>query len=382
MYIKKNNIITLSFVLLVLFLTVCSGSSVSPVSQKDNNDVYKIAVIAPQFGPYEALGLSIIHGAELAVDMKNKSGGISGKKIELVKVDDGGLASEGLWKAKNLVSENVLGVIGHLNSDISVPASEVYAMAMIAEISPGSTNPLFTERTPVRGFVFRTVGRDDKQGEVAADYVLKNNFKKVAVIYNNRSYGQSLSSEFIKRIESSNSDVRVVLSSMYEVGSKDYSKEVNKIKAAVPDIIFFAGEYNDAGKLLKQLRAAVVNAKFLGGEAVFDQEFIDIAGNASNGAIVISLPQVSDRNFIESYKNSFRKELGAYSANSFDAANILISAIEKVREKNPDKVAKAIGETKDFNGLTGKITFDSKGDLLDPQFFLYEVKERKFEIIR
>ncbi len=378
---KKNNIITLSFIILVLFLAGCN-KAISPVSQKDNNDVYKIAVIAPQFGPYEALGLSIIHGAELAVEEKNKNGGINGKKIELLREDDGGLASEGLLKAQNLVSENVLGVIGHLNSDISVPASEVYAMAMIAEISPGSTNPLFTERTPVRGFVFRTVGRDDKQGEIAADYVLKNAFKRVAVIYNNRSYGQSLSSEFIKRIESSNTDVKVVLSSMYEVGSKDYSTEVNKIKAAVPDIIFFAGEYSDAGKLLKQIRSAVVNAKFLGGEAVFDQEFIDIAGNASNGAVVISLPEVSDLNFIESYKKSFGKDLGAYSANSFDAANILISAIEKVREKNSDKVAKAVGETKDFNGLTGKITFDLKGDLLDPQFSVYEVKDRKFEIIR
>lgn len=379
---KQNNTFILFFISVgILFFTGCNKSNISS-NQNNEGDVYKIAVIAPQFGPYEALGLSIIHGAELAVKEKNKSGGIDGKKIELIKVDDGGLASEGLLKAQNLVSENVLGVIGHLNSDISVPASEIYAMAMIAEITPGSTNPLFTERTPVRGFVFRTVGRDDKQGEIAADYVLKNVFKKVAVIYNNRSYGKSLSSEFIKRIESSDSSIKIVLSSMYEVGSKDYSSEVNKIKSAMPDIVFFAGEYSDAGKLLKQARLASVNAKFLGGEAVFDQEFIDIAGSASNGAVVISLPQVNDKNFIESYKKSFEKELGAYSANSFDAANILISAIEKVRAKNPDKIAKAVRETKDFNGLTGKITFDSKGDLLDPRFSVYEVKERKFEIIQ
>jgi branched-chain amino acid transport system substrate-binding protein len=376
---RKNNIFILTFTLIgILFFTGCNRVNVSSDIQKNTEDVYKIAVIAPQFGPYEALGLSIIHGAELAVEEKNKNGGIDGKKIKLVKVDDGGLASEGLLKAQNLVSENVLGVIGHLNSDISVPASEVYAMAMIAEITPGSTNPLFTERTPVRGFVFRTVGRDDKQGEIAADYVLKNNFKRVAVIYNNRSYGQSLSSEFTKRIEASDVDVKIVLSAMYEVGSKDYSKEVNKIKSTMPDVIFFAGEYSDAGKLLKQIRIAAVNAKFLGGEAVFDQEFIDIAGNASNGSVVISLPQVSDKNFIESYKKSFEKELGAYSANSFDAANILISAIEKVREKNPDKIAKAVRETKDFDGLTGKITFDSKGDLTDPQFSVYEVKNGVF----
>ena len=89
---KNNNIITLAFIILVLFLAGCN-KAISPISQKDNNDVYKIAVIAPQFGPYEALGLSIIHGAELAVEEKNKNGGINGKKIELVKVDDGGLAS-------------------------------------------------------------------------------------------------------------------------------------------------------------------------------------------------------------------------------------------------------------------------------------------------
>src|SRR3989338_3489176 len=165
---EKDNYFTFrgSLICLICLLFLFGCNRVQKASNE--GDVYKIAVAAPQFGPYQALGLSIVNGAQLAVDLKNQSGGINGKQIKLISVDDGGLAGEGTWKARSLVDEMVLGVIGHLNSDISIPASEIYSKAMIPEIYPGSTSTFFTERKPVKGYVFRTIGRDDQQGELSA----------------------------------------------------------------------------------------------------------------------------------------------------------------------------------------------------------------------
>ena len=380
----KRNLFFVFFVsCFILLQTSCSKLQKAQVDQSGtDSDVYKIAVAAPQFGPYQALGLSIINGAELAVELKNQLGGIDGRKIQLVKVDDGGLAGEGTWRAKSLVDEMVLGVVGHLNSDISIPASEIYSKAMIAEITPGSTSPLFTERHKVKGYVFRTIGRDDQQGQLAAQFALQKGFKRVGILYNNRGYGLSLASEFVKQINSSSKDTQVVFYESYKVASDDYSKEVSKLREKSPDLVFFVGEYGDAAKFLKQLRRTGLSAAFLGSEGVFDEEFIDSAKNSSEGALVISLPEVADKNFLKNYKKKFGKELGAYSANSFDAANILISAIEKVRENNPDEIAKVIREIKDYQGLTGKISFDPKGDLVNPRFSIYQVKNGMFVVLQ
>lgn len=360
---------------MLLSLNGCSKSQIGQQSNKE--DVYKIAVAAPQFGPYKELGSSIINGAQLAVDLKNQAGGINGKKIELVTVDDGGLAGEGTWQARNLVDEMVLGVVGHLNSDISIPASEIYSRAMIPEITPGSTNPFFTERKPVSGYVFRTIGRDDQQGELSARFVVNQNFKKLAVLYNNRGYGASLASEFLNYVNKV-SGVDIVFYEMYEVGINEFSKQINSLKQKSPELVFFIGEYGDAAKFLGQLRSAGLKTAFLGSEGVFDQEFINSAKGHSERALVISLPEVKDKIFLENYKSKFGKEIGSYSANSFDATNILISAIEKVKEKNPEKIAKAVRETKNFPGLTGNISFDTKGDLVDPKFSIYVVKNGMF----
>lgn len=375
---------TVNFQLLVFclfFLTSCTPQNKSKLILNEDKDSYKIAVAAPQIGPYKALGLSIINGAELAVDIKNNEGGINGKKISLIKVDDGGLSGEGTWKARNLAEQMVLGVIGHLNSDISIPASEVYSKAKIAEITPGSTSPFFTEREPVRGYVFRTIGRDDYQGKLAADYAKKNEFKKVAVLYNNRSYGSSLASEFVKEIDKTIKHPEVIFYKTYSVDSSDFSKEISQLKQNPPDFIFFAGEYGDAAKFLTKLRSSGLKSVFLGSEGVFDEELIASAKTASEGALVISLPKIEDEKFIIKYKEKFGKDIGAYSANSFDATNILINAIEKTKSNDSAKVAKALLQTKDFPGLTGSLSFNEKGDLTNPNFTIYKIEKGKFETL-
>lgn len=353
---------------------------------KDIQDVYKIAVIAPISGPYSLLGKSIVNGAELAVREANEKGGIDGKEIFLVKEDDGGLVGEGSFFAYRITrTENILGVIGHLNSDISIPASEFYSRAMIVQISPGSTSPYFTEREGVRGYVFRTIGRDDAQGKIAAEYVLKNGFKRVAILYNDRSYGATLAGEFAKALKTlPQNGLRpdIVFYNMIQVGQKDYGALISQIASTKPDVVFLAGEHDDAGHLIKDFpKYGLEKTQFIGGDGIDHPDFIKIGGINTEGAIVISVPEIKDKNFVKKYKETYKEDPTGYAANSYDAANILISAIREVKEKDPEKVAKKVASIKSFQGVTGEITFDKKGDLTRPAFALSKVVSGMFVVI-
>ena len=349
-------------------------------------DMYKIAVVAPQTGPYALLGKSIINGAELAVKEANTKGGINGRKVLLIKEDDGGLVGEGAFFAYRLTrTEMILGVIGHLNSDISIPASEFYRRAKIPQISPGSTNPYFTQRDATKGFVFRTIGKDDTQGKMLANYVLQKEFKRVAILYNDREYGRSLAGEFARSIKIYSSALtkpEIVYYNMIEVGKKDYGALISQLSSYKPDVVFLAGEHDDAGNLVKDFpKYGLTNTKFIGGDGIDNEEFIRIGGKPSEGSVVIAAAPITNSHFIEKYKKVFMQEPTGYAGNSYDAANILMNAIKKVKEKDPEKIAMAVASTTGFNGVSGKISFDENGDLTSPGFVLTEVVNGKFKII-
>ncbi len=349
------------------------------------DDVYKIAVIAPLTGSDQALGLSLINGAELAVNKANELGGIDGKKVILIKEDDGGLVGEGAFFAYRLTrTEMVLGVVGHSDSDISIPASEFYASAMIVQVSPGSTVPFFTERKDVRGYVFRTIGRDDTQGRMLAEYVLKHGYKRIALIYSNREYGRSLSGEFAKSFKQSlkSNKSEIVYYNRIERSKEDYGSLLAQISLAKPDLLVLAGEYNDAGYLVKDFpKYGLTMTQFIGGDAVYHDEFIKLGGKNAEGALVISAPPIVDKEYIVEYKKYFNQEPTGYSANAYDAASIIINAIKQVKEKDSEKIAKVVASTMNFKGVTGLISFDEKGDLTTPGFVFNKVVNGKFVVI-
>ena len=375
---------SLGFFLFIVFFGLVFGCT-KPIQSPE--EIYKIAVVAPQTGPYAILGSSIINGAELAVNEANNTSGIHGKKIDLIKEDDGGLVGEGAFFAYRLTStEMILGVIGHLNSDISIPASEFYRRANIPEISPGSTSPYFTEREATKGFVFRTIGRDDSQGKLLAEYVKRKGFKRVAILYNDRAYGKSLAGEFAKSLKIENNNgvsPTIVFYDMIQVGKKDYGSLLSQISSNMPDVVFLAGEHDDAANLVKDFnKYSLSMTKFLGGDGIDIAEFIKIGGTSTNGSVLISPAPIQDESFVSKYKEAYNEEPTGYSANSYDAANILINAIKQVKEKNPELIAKTIASTKDFKGVTGNITFDENGDLTEPGFVLSEIKDGKFMVIK
>ncbi len=364
--------------LLVLPVIICGC-----IRPPQMNEDYKIAVVAPQSGPYSYLGESIINGAELAVEEENKKGGIGGRKIVLIKEDDGGLVGEGAFFAYRLTrTEMVLGVIGHLNSDISIPASEFYMRAMIPQISPGSTNPYFTERETTKGYVFRTIGRDDTQGELLASYVLKKKYGRVAILYNDRAYGKILAGEFAKALKNSATQKpQIVFYSMIEVGRKDYGALISELSSYNPDVVFLAGEQDDAGNLVRDFpKYGLAMTKFIGGDGIDNEEFIRIGGKSTEGSIVISPSPIADQAFIKSYLKRFNKDPLGYAANSYDAANILINAIKKVKVQDGEKIAKEVAATMNFKGVSGLISFNENGDLTSPGFILSKVENGKFKV--
>ena len=377
----RKHLVNLLILILSLFLMV--GCFSPPRSE----ETYKIAVVAPQSGPYSYLGESIVNGAELAVEEANENGGIDRKKIVLVKEDDGGLVGEGAFFAYRLTrTEMVLGVIGHLNSDISIPASEFYARAMIPEISPGSTNPYFTEREATMGYVFRTIGRDDTQGELLANYVLKKGFARVAILYNDRAYGKILAGEFAKSLKNSTTSKikpQIVFYNMIEVGRKDYGALISQLSSYNPDIVFLAGEQDDAGNLVRDFpKYGLGMTMLIGGDGIDNEEFIKIGGKNTEGSVVISPSPIADKSFIDKYITRFKKIPLGYAANSYDATNILISAIRKVKVQDGEKIAKEVASTMNFKGVSGLVSFNENGDLISPGFVLSRVEDGKFIVMK
>jgi branched-chain amino acid transport system substrate-binding protein len=170
---------------------------------------------------------------------------------------------------------------------------------------------------------------------------------------------------------------------MIEVGKKDYGSFVSQLSSYMPQVIFLAGEHDDAGNLVKDFpKYGLAMTQFIGGDGIDDEEFIKLGGKSSEGAVVISPAPIVDEDFILEYKNHFKKEPSGYAANSYDAANILINAIIKVKIKDSEKIAKEVSTTMSFHGVSGLISFNENGDLTSPGFVLSKVVNGKFMVIQ
>lgn len=374
----------LVFVLTLSLSVLLSSCGTKPSSKKEAGSPFStentlevqtiegnhyIAIAVPLSGPYKELGNSILEGADLAVQEFNAKEAPIGHKIGTVIIDDGGLVSEGLARADLIIAQNALGVIGHLNSEISIESARKYSKHKIVEISPASTNPKLTEMPEVKGFVFRTIGTDAQLGKIAADYVKsKANLKKVAVVYNDRAYGVSVAAEFAKELAKDKTKELVIYQTI-PVRTTDHNATTQKLAEAKADLVFFVGEYNDAGYLLKDLRAKLPKIQFLGAEGVFNQAFINIAGaNAAENALVIG-SSPAELEIEAKYETKYHKPIGGYVSNSYRATKILLEAIKANGYKDPAGIAKKVSQNK---------TFTANGDLADPDFLMYKVSSGKF----
>jgi branched-chain amino acid transport system substrate-binding protein len=346
----------------------------------------KIAVQAPLSGEQAALGEHIKLGAQLAVEESVKAFKALGYDLELVPQDDQAKPEVGVANARNMVADpDVLVIVGHFNSGVALPASEVYKDAMLAMISPANTATEITDR----GYpnVNRVCGRDDVQGPVGARFAAQElKAKSVYIIHDKTLYGQGVADNF--RNEAKKLGINVM---GYE-GTEEranFGPMIIPLKAKNPALVYFGGIYHQGGLLLKQLREKGVNAKFMGPDGLDSAEMAKIAGSSVVGSYYTSVAGPPDAYpetaaFAKKYKQRFGKEVEAFGLYGYDATLVGIKAMEQWIQANPGKkptradVSMAVRKIKNFKGVTGPIEFDNKGDPVKAKYFVLQFDKQAY----
>jgi branched-chain amino acid transport system substrate-binding protein len=330
-------------------------------------------------GDQSKQGNDLKNGVALAVLEWNEKAGVLGKKIELLVGDDQHDPKQAVSVANRFVNSGVVGVVGHWNSSATIPASEVYARVPIPMITPASTNPQVTDR----GYpnVFRVCGRDDQQGRVAAEYVMKElRAKRVAILHDKTTYGQGLADQFKKALAD---QVEIVYYGGIIQGDKDFRGVLTTVAGKRPDLFFFGGIYPEGGLLVRQAKEVGLTAPMMSGDGVIDPVFIQIAGEAAEGTYLTFTPDTTKmpgaQGVIDRYRGRYG-EPGPYSLYAYDAANVLLKGIQLAGTTDGRKVSEAIhGLT--YDGVTGRIQFDTKGDIPKIQYVVWLTRQGKFEEI-
>lgn len=362
----------------ILFILFVSGLflATGPACQK-KSDTIKLGIAGPMTGDQGKMGMDFKNGVTLAVEAWNARGGVLGKKIEVIVHDDQHDPKQAVYVANKMGTDGVVGVIGHFNSSCSIPASDIYNRLGIPMISPGSTNPQLTEK----GYsgVFRVCGRDDQQGKVGADFA-KNTLKMkhVAILHDKTTYGQGLADEFRNALGSS---VEVVFYGGIVQGDKDFKSVLTAVKQKNPQLIFFGGIYPEAGLLVRQSRELGMKTPFMSGDGTIDPKFIEIAGaEAAEGTYLTFSPDPVNiptaKKFIEDYRARYG-ELGPYSIYAYDAANIMLEAIQAANSTDGKVISEKL-RSLEFASAIGKIKFNEKGDVTAAPYVVWVTRNGKF----
>src|SRR5687768_1778172 len=339
----------------------------------------KIGHVAPLTGGIAHLGKDNENGARLAIEEANAAKiKIDGKEVKFVFVaeDDQADPKVGATVAQKMVDAKVAGVVGHLNSGTSIPASPIYSQAGIPVISGSATNPKLTEQ----GFKtqFRVVGRDDQQGPAIASYLADNNKPKtVAVIDDATAYGEGIANEVEKTLKAAK--VTVLPREKGTDKTTDWKAILTKLRGRNPDAVFYGGMDATGGPLMKQGRELGIKAVFAFGDGACTDEMAKLAGQAAEGLLCsqAGLPvEAADRKFLDAYKKKFNADPILYSPFTYDAANLLIAAMQKANSSDPKKYLPELAKL-EHNGVTGKISFDGKGDRKDAEMTIFTMKSGK-----
>jgi branched-chain amino acid transport system substrate-binding protein len=365
---------TITVIIIAAFLWLPTGAGAA---------VIKIGVAGPMTGDQAAFGEMFKNGVLLAVSEWNNKGGVpvgsKKMKVEILWGDDRHDPREGVSIAHKFVNAGAVGVVGHFNSSVSIPASTVYAEAGVVQITPASTNPKLTEQKFKT--VFRVCGRDDQQGAVAAEYIVsKLKKRRVAILHDKTTYGQGLADETKRFLEQKG--VKPVFYSGIIQGDKDYTPVLTAMKQKNPDVVYFGGIHPEAILLVKQMRERLgIKSHFMSGDGVFVDEFYKIAGKAAEGSYLSFTPDQSKiaeaQQVIQNHRKRFGKEVGAYTIYAYVAANLILKSIEETRSLKGNKLAAHL-RAKNWKTALGKIQFDKKGDVLESPYVFWQVKGGKF----
>jgi len=349
--------------------------------------VVKIGHVAPTSGGIAHLGKDNENGARMAIDELNAKGvTIGGKKakFELLAEDDASDPKQGTAVAQKLVDAKVNGVIGHLNSGTTIPASKVYSDAGIPQISPSATNPKYTRN----GYktTFRVVADDTQLGGTLGRYAVNTlKAKSIAVIDDRTAYGQGVAEEFEKAAKAAGG--KITERQFTTDKATDFTAILTAVKAKKPDVIFYGGMDAVAGPMVRQMKQLGINAKFMGGDGICTAELPKLAAGAiadnqvvcaEAGGVDGSKKAGLDK-FKSDYKQKFGSEVQIYAPYVYDALNVMVAAMVKAGSADPAKYLPVLAKTTNYHGVTGDISFDQKGDIKNGALTLYTYKGDKRE---
>ena len=346
--------------------------------------VVKIGHVAPTSGAIAHLGKDNENGARMAIEELNAKGvTIGGKKaqFQLLAEDDAGDPKQGTAAAQKLVDSKVNGVIGHLNSGTSIPASKIYSDAGIPQISPSATNPKFTRQ----GYktTFRVVADDVHLGGTLGRYAVKDlKGKSIAVIDDRTAYGQGVADEFEKGVKAAGG--KTVGREFTNDKATDFTAILTSLKAKKPDIVFFGGMDAVAGPMMRQMKQLGIDAQFMGGDGICSGELPKLAaGTMADGQVVCDeaggvegAAKKSLDDFNAAFKKKFNADVQVYAPYVYDAVNVMVAAMVKAGSPEPAKYLPVLAKI-EYKGVTGNIAFDAKGDIKNGALTLYTYKGGK-----
>ena len=344
--------------------------------------VVKIGHVGPTSGAIAHLGKDNEMGAKMAIEELNAKGvTIGGKKakFELLAEDDAGDPKQGTAAASKLADAKVNGVVGHLNSGTSIPASKIYSDAGIPQISPSATATQYTRS----GYktAFRVVADDGHLGGTLGRYAAKDlKGKSIAVIDDRTAYGQGVADEFIKGLKGAG--VSIVGREFTNDKATDFTAILTTLKGKKPDVVFFGGMDAVAGPMLRQMKQLGIDAKFMGGDGICSGELPKLAaGTMADGQVICAeaggvegeSKKTSDA-FKAKFKEKYKVDVQIYAPYVYDAVNVMVAAMVKAGSSDPAKYLPVLAKTEGYKGVTGIISFDSKGDIKNGALTMYTYK--------
>jgi branched-chain amino acid transport system substrate-binding protein len=351
--------------------------------------VVRIGHVAPMTGGIAHLGKDNENGAKLAIADLNKAGlTIGGQKIkfELLSEDDAADPKQGTAAAQKLVDAKVVGVIGHLNSGTTIPASTLYNRAGIPQISPSATNPRYT----LQGYktAFRVVANDSQLGGTLGRYAVNElKGKSIATIDDRTAYGQGVADEFAKGVQAAGG--KVVTRQYTTDKATDFSAILTTIRGRKPDVVFFGGMDAVGGPMLRQMKQLGIDAKFMGGDGICTSELPKLAGDAVGNAKVFCAEaggvvgkfEKKMADFRTRFKAETGEEVKLYAPYVYDATMVMVEAMKKANSTDPKAYLPELAKIK-YEGVTGPIAFDKNGDIVNGTLTLFTYNGPKRELVK
>ena len=356
-----------------LLMAGCSSDEES----KDGRKVVNIGHVGPLTGPQSHLGKDNERGATLAIDEANQSGIVIGGEViefRLLSEDDEANPQKGTVVDERLMDANVAGVVGHLNSGTTIPASKIYFDAGVPQVSPSATAIEFTHQ----GYetAYRVMANDEQQGKVLGDFAVKTlGAKSIAIIDDRSAYGKGLADEFESAVKQAGG--AIMTREFTDKTKIDFTAILTTIKGLNPDLIFYGGMDAQAGPMMKQIKNLGVTANFLGGDGIQTRQFTVLSGAEGEGVYASSpgLPleqMAGGSEFRDKYKQVYREDIQLYAPYAYDATSVMIDAMKRANSVDPATYSPLLRGA-DFLGVTGRIRFDERGDLKGGSISLYRV---------